>query len=114
MTYQAFHNHGEHPQAEGITNPPVEELLDKGNRFVIALAASIRARKITTYYSRITSKEPHYVSGEEDVVGPLVETSPDEKAVSIALREINAGSVVITTGQPDVPQDSNDKLEAKQ
>ena len=46
--------------------------------------ASKRARQINAYYSQLGE-------GLLEYVGPLVETHVQEKPLSIALREINAG-----------------------
>ena len=48
------------------------------------LFAAKRARQINAYYSQLGE-------GLLDHVGPLVETSVQEKPLSIALREVNAG-----------------------
>jgi len=70
---------------EGITNPPIDELLDKTqSKYSLVIFAAKRARQINAYYSQLGE-------GLLEYVGPLVETKPNEKALSIALREINAG-----------------------
>ena len=46
--------------------------------------AAKRARQINAYYSQLGE-------GLLEYVGPLVDTQPQEKPLSIALREINAG-----------------------
>ena len=48
------------------------------------LFAAKRARQINAYYSQLGE-------GLLDHVGPLVETGVQEKPLSIALREVNAG-----------------------
>lgn len=69
---------------EGITNPPIDELLDRTqSKYALVIVAAKRARQINAYYSQIGE-------GLLEYVGPLVETAPQEKALSIALREINA------------------------
>lgn len=69
---------------EGITNPPIDELLDRTHsKYALVIVAAKRARQINAYYSQIGE-------GLLEYVGPLVETAPQEKALSIALREINA------------------------
>jgi DNA-directed RNA polymerase subunit omega len=69
---------------EGITNPPIDELLDRtGSKYALVIVAAKRARQINAYYSQLGE-------GLLEYVGPLVETAPQEKALSIALREINA------------------------
>jgi DNA-directed RNA polymerase subunit omega len=69
---------------EGITNPPIDELLDRTqSKYALVIVAAKRARQINAYYSQIGE-------GLLEYVGPLVDTAPQEKALSIALREINA------------------------
>jgi DNA-directed RNA polymerase subunit omega len=69
---------------EGITNPPIDELLDRtGSKYALVIVAAKRARQINAYYSQLGE-------GLLEYVGPMVETAPQEKALSIALREINA------------------------
>jgi len=68
---------------EGITNPPIDELLEKtSSKYSLVIYAAKRARQINAYYSQLGE-------GLLEYVGPLVETRPQEKALSIALREIN-------------------------
>ncbi len=76
-----------HALAEGITNPPIDELLTKSDsKYKLVLFAAKRARQINAYYSQLGE-------GLLDHVGPLVETSVQEKPLSIALREVNAGKL---------------------
>ena len=68
---------------EGITNPPIDELLAKvDSKYSLVLYSAKRARQINAYYSQLGE-------GLLEYVGPLVETTPQEKPLSIALREIN-------------------------
>ena len=72
-----------HP--EGITNPPIDELLAAtDSKYSLVIYAAKRARQINAYYSQLGE-------GLLEYVGPLVPAAPQEKALSIALREINAG-----------------------
>jgi DNA-directed RNA polymerase subunit omega len=72
-----------HP--EGITNPPIDELLDRTqSKYALVIFAAKRARQINAYYSQLGE-------GLLEYVGPLVEAAPQEKPLSIALREINGG-----------------------
>jgi len=67
---------------EGITNPPIDELLDKTqSKYSLVIFAAKRARQINAYYSQLGE-------GLLEYVGPLVETRVQEKPLSIALREI--------------------------
>ena len=69
--------------AIGITNPPLDDLLEKADsKYKLVLYSAKRARQINAYYSQLGE-------GLLEYVGPLVETSPQEKPLSIALREIN-------------------------
>ena len=70
---------------EGIVNPPLDELLDKvDSKYALVLFAAQRARQINAYYSQLHE-------GLFEYVGPLVDTELNEKALSIALREVDAG-----------------------
>ena len=72
---------------EGITNPPIAELLEAtDSKYSLVIYAAKRARQINAYYSQLQE-------GLLDYVGPLVETEISEKPLSIALREINQGLV---------------------
>jgi DNA-directed RNA polymerase subunit omega len=73
-------------QPEGITNPPIDELLAAtDSKYSLVIYAAKRARQINAYYSQLGE-------GLLEYVGPLVETTnPQEKPLSIALREISAG-----------------------
>jgi DNA-directed RNA polymerase subunit omega len=78
---------GNHPIAEGITNPPIDELLKQSDsKYKLVLFAAKRARQINAYYSQLGE-------GLLDHVGPLVETTVQEKPLSIALREVNDGKL---------------------
>jgi len=69
---------------EGITNPPIDELLDKcDSKYALVLYSAKRARQINAYYSQLGE-------GLLEYVGPLVETHVQEKPLSISMREINA------------------------
>jgi DNA-directed RNA polymerase subunit omega len=70
---------------EGITNPPIDELLEKvDSKYGLVLYAAKRARQINAYYSQLGE-------GLLEYVGPLVPTHVQEKPLSIAMREINDG-----------------------
>ena len=82
-----------HP--EGITNPPIDELLEAtDSKYSLVIYAAKRARQINAYYSQLGE-------GLLEYVGPLVETGVQEKPLSIALREINDG--LLTHEQADDP-----------
>ncbi|AWB92537.1 DNA-directed RNA polymerase subunit omega [Aeromicrobium chenweiae] len=70
--------------AIGITNPPLDDLLEKADsKYKLVLYSAKRARQINAYYSQLGE-------GLLEYVGPLLETGVQEKPLSIALREINA------------------------
>ncbi len=70
---------------EGITYPPIDDLLGKtDSKYSLVIEAAKRARQINAYYAQLGE-------GLLEYVGPLVETHPQEKPLSIALREINDG-----------------------
>ena len=70
---------------EGITAPPIDELLDKvSSKYALVIFAAKRARQINSYYQQ-------HDEGVFEFVGPLVTPEPGEKPLSIALREIEAG-----------------------
>ena len=74
---------------DGITNPPIDELLDKsGSKYSLVLYAAKRARQINDYYSAL------HEGSLFDNVGPLVDAAVDDKPLSIAMREIVEGAVV--------------------
>ncbi len=69
--------------AEGVTNPPIDDLLSKtDSKYRLVLYSAKRARQINAYYSQLGE-------GLLEYVGPLVDTHVQEKPLSIALREIN-------------------------
>ena len=76
---------------EGITNPPIDELLRAADsKYALVIYAAKRARQINAYYSQLGE-------GLLEYVGPLVETHVQEKPLSVALREINEG---LLTAEP--------------
>ena len=76
---------------EGITNPPIDDLLEKSDsKYALVIFAAKRARQINAYYSQLGE-------GLLEYVGPLVETHVQEKPLSVALREINDG---LLTAEP--------------
>jgi len=88
--------------AEGITNPPIDELLTRSDsKYKLVLFAAKRARQINAYYSQLGE-------GLLDHVGPLVETAVQEKPLSIALREVNAGVLEVI----DLNEEGSDRTGA--
>jgi guanylate kinase len=71
-----------HQAADGIINPPIDELLDVvDSKYRLVIMAAKRARQINAYYSQLGE-------GLLEYVGPLVETRSQEKPLSVSLREI--------------------------
>ena len=80
---------------EGITHPSIDQLLEKtDSKYSLVIYASKRARQINAYYSQLGE-------GLLEYVGPLVETHVQEKPLSIALREIDAGLLSSEPINPD-------------
>jgi DNA-directed RNA polymerase subunit omega len=75
-------------QPIGITDPPIDELLEKtDSKYGLVLYAASRARQINAYYSQLNE-------GLLENVGPLVDVRAQEKPLSIAMREINEDLLV--------------------
>ena len=69
----------------GITNPPIDDLLEKSqSKYQLVIYSAKRARQINAYYSQLGE-------GLLEYVGPLVETTPEEKPLPIAMRELDKG-----------------------
>jgi DNA-directed RNA polymerase subunit omega len=86
--------------AEGITNPPIDELLTKtDSKYRLVLYSAKRARQINAYYSQLGE-------GLLEYVGPLVDTHVQEKPLSIALREINDDLLTCEEFDPDAEPES--------
>ena len=86
---------GAQPVAEGITNPPIDDLLTKtDSKYKLVLYSAKRARQINAYYSQLGE-------GLLEYVGPLVDTHVQEKPLSIALREINEDLLTCEDIDPD-------------
>lgn len=83
---------------EGITNPPIDELLKRSDsKYALVIFAAKRARQINSYYSQLGE-------GLLEYVGPLVDTAPQEKALSIALREIDEGLLTADAFQTETDE----------
>jgi DNA-directed RNA polymerase subunit omega len=85
---------GTQPAAEGITYPPIDDLLEKSDsKYKLVLFSAKRARQINAYYAQLGE-------GLLEYVGPLVDTHVQEKPLSIALREINEGLLTVEDIEP--------------
>lgn len=87
-------------QPEGITNPPIDDLLDSiDSKYRLVIFAAKRARQINAYYSQLGE-------GLLENVGPLVSAAPQEKPLSIALRELKDGLLQYSDVDPnEVPEE---------
>ena len=84
---------GTSPQPEGITNPPIDELLDKvDSKYGLVVEAAKRARQINAYAQQLEDNQLEFY-------GPLVEAAPEEKSLGIALREIAEDKLAVIPGE---------------
>jgi DNA-directed RNA polymerase subunit omega len=73
---------------DGIVFPPIDSVLEKADsNYQLVIFASKRARQINEYYSAL------HEGSLFNYVGPLVDSSIDDKPLSIALHEIYAGKL---------------------
>ncbi len=87
------------PDPQGITNPPIDELLERtDSKYSLVIYAAKRARQINAYYSQLGE-------GLLEYVGPLVETHVHEKPLSIALREISEDLLTLERTEADMDVD---------
>ena len=92
---------------KGIIDPPIDELLTKvDSKYGLVIFASKRARQINDYYADL------HEGSLFDNVGPLVESSIDDKPLSVALREINEDKLSITADDK-LPVDVEAPVEAE-
>lgn len=76
-------------EPKGITNPPIDDLLAvTDSKYELVIESARRARQINAYYAQLQE-------GLLENVGPLVTPEPNEKPLSIALREVNEGKILI-------------------
>ncbi|GAA2520876.1 DNA-directed RNA polymerase subunit omega [Rarobacter incanus] len=86
----------------GITDPPIDELLEHvDSKYALVIFASKRARQINAYFSQLHG-------GLLENVGPLVESRVQEKPLSIAMREINAGLLKMEEIDPNAQPSAQD------
>ncbi|TFC51640.1 DNA-directed RNA polymerase subunit omega [Cryobacterium sp. TMT1-21] len=73
----------------GIIDPPIDDLLTKvDSKYALVVFASKRARQINDYYADL------HEGSLFDNVGPLVDSTVEDKPLSVALREINEDKLV--------------------
>ena len=83
---------GTSAQPEGITNPPIDDLLEKvDSKYGLVVEAAKRARQINTYTQQLEDNQFEFF-------GPLIEADAGEKALSIALREVAEDKLQVIPG----------------
>lgn len=76
-------------QPEGITYPPIDDLLEHvDSKYALVIFTARRARQINSYNIQLEQNMIQFV-------GPVVETEVDEKPLAIALREIDEGLLTL-------------------
>jgi DNA-directed RNA polymerase subunit omega len=76
---------------KGIVSPSIDNLLSKvDSKYELVMFAANRARQINQYYAELQAGSLF------NNVGPLVDATVDEKALTIALREIDQNKLVKT------------------
>ena len=69
---------------QGIIEPPIDSLLEKvDSKYQLVIYAAKRARQINDYYSDLHEGDLF------DNAGPLVDSTVEDKPLTIALHEIN-------------------------
>ncbi|MBV7363691.1 DNA-directed RNA polymerase subunit omega [Actinomycetaceae bacterium TAE3-ERU4] len=82
-----------HP--EGITSPPIDDLLEQvDSKYALVVYSARRARQINSYLH-------DRADGRIQGVPPLVETEPDQKPLSISMHEIAEGKLNFFTDTAD-------------
>ncbi|WXF92848.1 DNA-directed RNA polymerase subunit omega [Curtobacterium flaccumfaciens pv. flaccumfaciens] len=82
------------PTPQGIIDPPIDDLLSKvESKYALVIFASKRARQINDYYADL------HEGSLFDNVGPLVDSTIDDKPLSVALHEINEDKLTVTKQQ---------------
>ena len=76
-------------QPEGITYPPIDDLLEHvDSKYALVIFAARRARQINSYNIQLEQNMIQFV-------GPVVDTEVDEKPLAIALREVDEGLLTL-------------------
>ena len=92
-----------HP--EGITDPPIDDLLEQvDSKYALVAYSAARARQINTYNQQLEA-------GMLDTIGPLVEHGSTEKPLSIAMHEIAQGMLNMEL-KGDEPEEEADPEQA--
>ena len=88
---------------EDIVNPSADALIEKAeSKYGLVIFGARRARQINAYYANLQEN-----TGEH--VGPLVDSEPNDKALSVAMREIMSDQIV-AEHIPDGRFDENGQL----
>ena len=86
---------GTSPQPEGLTKPPLHELMNHADsKYALLIFGAKRAKQINDYFLQIKQ-------GMLKDVGPLVPYVNNEQPLSIAFREINEGLIEGKLGSED-------------
>ncbi|CAB4958161.1 unannotated protein [freshwater metagenome] len=79
---------------EGIVSPSIDNLLNVvPSKYELVMVASKRARQINEYYSSLQDGSLF------NNVGPLVDAYPEEKPLTIALKEIDQSKLQVTPAE---------------
>ena len=77
-------------RSSGIIDPPIDELLSKvDSKYQLVIFAAKRARQINDYYADL------HEGSLFDNVGPLVDSTIDDKPLSVAMHEINEDKLTV-------------------
>lgn len=77
-------------EKQGIINPPIDELLERvDSKYQLVIFAAKRARQINDYYTDL------HEGSMFDNVGPLVDSTLEDKPLSVALHEIHEDKLVL-------------------
>lgn len=77
-------------RSQGIIDPPIDELLSKvDSKYALVIFASKRARQINDYYADL------HEGSLFDNVGPLVDSTIEDKPLSVAMHEINENKLEV-------------------
>ena len=78
-------------KTQGIIDPPIDQLLSKvDSKYQLVIFAAKRARQINDYYADL------HEGSLFDNVGPLVDSTVDDKPLSVAMHDISEGKLILT------------------
>ena len=88
---------GTSPKPEGLTNPPLHELMEHADsKYALLIFGAKRAKQINDYFIQLKAGQ-----FENEVVGPLTPYANNEQPLSIAFREINKDLIEGKLGSED-------------